>query len=84
MPGSLGSDETFGEVSVQIDLFTYHANGEHKVTVKGTLISERRCFLYRKPALSIKNQNHFDLASYFSRCNTSSIIGYIIHNVMYV
>jgi len=31
---SLDSDETFGEVFVQIDLFTYHANGEHKVTVK--------------------------------------------------
>ena len=32
--GSLDSEETFGEVFVQIDLFTYHANGEHKVTVK--------------------------------------------------
>eukprot|EP00794_Sanderia_malayensis_P009805 gene9805-10810_t len=28
------SDESFGDVSVQIDLFTYHATGEHKVTVK--------------------------------------------------
>eukprot|EP00112_Aurelia_sp_Birch-Aquarium-sp1_P008157 Seg1895.4 transcript_id=Seg1895.4/GoldUCD/mRNA.D3Y31 product="Protein unc-13 B" protein_id=Seg1895.4/GoldUCD/D3Y31 len=28
------SDESFGEVYVQIDLFTYVANGEHKVTVK--------------------------------------------------
>ena len=33
--GTFSSDDSVGEVDIQIDLFTYAASGEHKVTVKG-------------------------------------------------
>ena len=33
--GSFTGEDNVGEVDIQIDLFTYAASGEHKVTVKG-------------------------------------------------
>ena len=35
VPGAFTGNDSVGEVYVQIDLFTYAASGEHKVTVKG-------------------------------------------------
>ena len=33
--GQFAADYATGEVYIQIDIFTYAASGEHKVTVKG-------------------------------------------------
>ena len=39
--GQYAADDATGEVYIQIDIFTYAASGEHKVTVKGIAINHR-------------------------------------------
>lgn len=48
---SQNPDESVGEISVQIDLFTHPGTGEHKVTVKGNI------FIWRKKI--IRNTHWF-------------------------
>ena len=40
--GAYSADDSVGEVYIQIDLFTYAATGEHKVTIKGV----KFCYLF--------------------------------------